>query len=206
ETATESEYFDFTLSSIATDTWQHVVLVRAGDTCTLYIDGSFVQQVVTTGADTLIVDSIGGTVDIDRMFNGTIDEVRVLDRQISAGWISTEYNNQEYPSTFYSVGTEEIVGGGQGGGSGFRYSKDITIDHTKINSNLNDFPVMIELFDTDLRSDVQADGDDIVFKNGTNVLDHEIELFDQTFNSTHSHLVAWIRLDLSSTVDTTITM
>ncbi|MFX1415616.1 MAG: DUF2341 domain-containing protein, partial [Promethearchaeota archaeon] len=206
ETATDAEYFDFTSSSITAGSWLHIVFVRNGDTGDLYVDGSHVQQDVSTGADVLTVDSIGGTVDLDRMVNGTMDEVRILDRQISAGWVSTEHNNQREPSTFYSVGVEEQIGGGQGGGSGFRYSKDITIDHTRINSDLADFPVMIELYDTDLRSDAQSDGDDIVFKNGSIVLDHEIELFDQTFNSTHGHLVAWVRLDLSSTVDTTITM
>ena len=40
-------------------------------------------------------------------FDGTIDEVRVSNASRSAGWILTEYNNQNSPSTFYSVGTQE---------------------------------------------------------------------------------------------------
>ena len=37
------------------------------------------------------------------------------------------------------------------------------IDHNKVPSDLTRFPVMIDIFDTDLRTDVQADGDDIMF-------------------------------------------
>ena len=39
-------------------------------------------------------------------FDGTIDEVRVSNASRSAGWVLTEYNNQNAPSTFYAVGTE----------------------------------------------------------------------------------------------------
>lgn len=40
-------------------------------------------------------------------FNGQIDEFRVLWQALPSTWISTEYNNQSSPSTFYSVGSEE---------------------------------------------------------------------------------------------------
>ncbi|KKM55992.1 hypothetical protein LCGC14_1552070, partial [marine sediment metagenome] len=91
----------------------------------------------------------------------------------------------------------------------FRYYKVITIDNTKVSgtgSHAN-FPVLISLFDSDLRIDVQSDGDDIAFSNGTDWLDHEIEAFNQTYNNTHAQLVAWVRIpSLSSSVDTNITM
>jgi hypothetical protein len=39
-------------------------------------------------------------------FDGLIDEARVANVARSADWITTEYNNQNSPSTFYTVGTE----------------------------------------------------------------------------------------------------
>ncbi|TFF93996.1 hypothetical protein EU546_05500, partial [Candidatus Thorarchaeota archaeon] len=89
----------------------------------------------------------------------------------------------------------------------FSYEKDITVDHTKVAADLTDFPIMIELFDTDLRTKVQSDGDDIAFRMGGTALDFEIEYFNQAYNSTHARLVAWVNLPtLSSSVDSTFTM
>ncbi|TFF93637.1 DUF2341 domain-containing protein, partial [Candidatus Thorarchaeota archaeon] len=89
----------------------------------------------------------------------------------------------------------------------FSNEKDITIDHTLVVDDLTDFPVMVDIYDADLRTDVQADGDDISFKTGDMPVDFEIELFDQDYNSSHAHLVAWVKVpSLSSTTDTIITM
>lgn len=41
-------------------------------------------------------------------FDGSIEEVRIIESVLSATWLSTEYNNQNSPSTFY---TAEAVGG-----------------------------------------------------------------------------------------------
>ncbi|KKM85458.1 hypothetical protein LCGC14_1288850 [marine sediment metagenome] len=91
----------------------------------------------------------------------------------------------------------------------FRYYKVITIDPTKVSgtgSHVN-FPVLISLFDSDLRIDVQSNGNDIAFSNDTDWLYHEIEEFNQTYNNTHAQLVAWVRIpSLSTSVDTTIYM
>jgi hypothetical protein len=90
----------------------------------------------------------------------------------------------------------------------FRYRKDFLIDHTQVDGDFVDFPVFIDISDSDLRNTdkVQPDGDDILFVSNGIVLAHEMELFDQTSNSTHARLVAWVKANLSSTVDTTITM
>jgi len=40
-------------------------------------------------------------------YNGYLDEVRISFVTRTTTWISTEYNNQSSPSTFYSVGNEE---------------------------------------------------------------------------------------------------
>jgi hypothetical protein len=40
-------------------------------------------------------------------FFGSLDEVRISNVVRSAAWVETEYNNQNDPSTFYTVGAEE---------------------------------------------------------------------------------------------------
>ena len=87
------------------------------------------------------------------------------------------------------------------------YRKNITIDASKVMTDLTNFPVLIELYDSDLYSAAQADGDDIVFTNSIgDQLDHEIEVFNPNYNSTHAHLVTWLKSNLSSSQNTLISM
>ena len=89
----------------------------------------------------------------------------------------------------------------------FNYYKIITIPHEQVfgSGSHNNFPILISILDSDLHEDVQATGSDIAFANDTNWLDHEIELFNQTYNSTHAQLVAWVRIpSLSTSINTTI--
>ncbi|MFW9888305.1 MAG: hypothetical protein ACFFER_08995, partial [Candidatus Thorarchaeota archaeon] len=87
------------------------------------------------------------------------------------------------------------------------YKKDLTIDHTEVSSDLEDFPVLVDIYDSDLKTDARPDGKDIKFTFGSQMLDHEIELFDSDYNSTHAHLVAWVKVPLlSASADTTVTM
>ncbi len=91
----------------------------------------------------------------------------------------------------------------------FQYYKVITIDHNLVSGtgSHKNFPVLISILDSDLHDDVQSNGIDIAFANDTAWLDHEIELFDQAYNSTHAQLVAWVRIpSLSTSIDTKITM
>jgi len=85
------------------------------------------------------------------------------------------------------------------------YQKKITINHTMVEANLTDFPVLINLLsDTDLVTHAQADGDDILFTDSdNNKLSHEIE----EYNSSTGKLIAWVKVpDLSNTTDTEIYM
>jgi len=91
----------------------------------------------------------------------------------------------------------------------FQYYKVITIDHTKVfgSSDYSNFSLLISIFDSDLHDDVQSDGDDIAFANDTEWLDHEIELFNQEYNTTYAQLIAWVRIPhLSVSINTNITM
>jgi hypothetical protein len=91
----------------------------------------------------------------------------------------------------------------------FTYFKIITIDHNKVAGSVSysNFPVLISIKDPDLKFDVQSDGDDIAFSIDNSWLDHEIELFDQSYNISHAELVAWVRVPtLSGVTDTIIRM
>ena len=91
----------------------------------------------------------------------------------------------------------------------FSFYKELTIDHNKVagTGTFTDFPVLISIEDTDLRFKTQPDGDDIAFSTENIWLDHEIELFNQAFNSTHAQLIAWVRVPtLSGITDTLIEM
>jgi hypothetical protein len=48
-----------------------------------------------------------GRTGSDYLFDGVIEEMRVSTGQRSDDWILTEYNNQNDPSTFYTIGNEE---------------------------------------------------------------------------------------------------
>jgi hypothetical protein len=89
----------------------------------------------------------------------------------------------------------------------FRYNKNIIIDHTRVASDLQNFPVLVDIWDEDLHLDVQPDGDDIAFLYNEQVIPHEIDNFDKQGNGTHAHLSAWVTVpQVSSSQDTTIVM
>jgi len=85
---------------------------------------------------------------------------------------------------------------------GWQYRKQIIIDHTKVDGELNDFSVLVSITDTDLCDKAQDDGDDILFMDGDGVatkLYHEIEYFD----GSTGEIITWIKIPtLSSVVDT----
>lgn len=96
--------------------WNYVVGTYSGNNnssgMNLYVDGTHITS-VTTIDDTTSSDfttsypfNIGAMNNSGSFFNGKIDEVRTASVVRSADWISTEYNNQNSPSTFVIVGSE----------------------------------------------------------------------------------------------------
>jgi hypothetical protein len=86
---------------------------------------------------------------------------------------------------------------------GWEYRKQITIDHTKVDGNQTNFPVLVSIIDSDLKQKAQPIGDDILFMNGTGVtlrLNYEIEFYDHSTGK----LVAWINIPVLSSSEDTI--
>ncbi len=198
---------------ITTGIWQHVILTynSSSSYVELYYNGESMQSQYF-GLGTLETNTNPFYIGFNRgwlneVFRGTIDEVRISNVIRSAGWIATEFNNQYDPKSFYSVSGRFELNPPKP--EDFNYYKIITIDSDKVSgsNDLIDFPLLISILDSDLHDDVQSDGDDIAFYNGTTWLDYEIELFDQNYNPTHAKLTAWIRIPrLSISSDTVIFM
>ena len=93
-----------------------------------------------------------------RPFNGTIDEVRISNTARSIAWIATEYNNQNSTDTFYKVGSEEtMINPAE---QGWQYRKAIIINSSQVSGDLTNFPVLVNITDSDLKYKAQTDGDD----------------------------------------------
>lgn len=91
-------------------TWEMTTAVRDGTTRSIYKNGSFDGSStgdtanIPSGSDTRI-GAWATTPNMD--FDGKLSGVRVANVARVSGWISTEYNNQNDPSSFYSSGPEE---------------------------------------------------------------------------------------------------
>lgn len=92
--------------------------------------------------------------------------------------------------------------------SSFGYKKKIEIDHTKVNGDETDFPVLVSVTDNDLRDEANSghvkssSGYDIIFSDSSEatLLKHEIE----RYVNTSGLLVFWVKINsLSSTSTTT---
>jgi hypothetical protein len=89
---------------------------------------------------------------------------------------------------------------------GWQYHKTITIDHTKIVDDFQNFTILIHIFDQDIREKAKEDGDDILFMNDQGIATrvfHEIERYD----SSTGELVVWVKIPfLSSQLNTVLFM
>ncbi|MBU4200419.1 MAG: DUF2341 domain-containing protein [Verrucomicrobia bacterium] len=98
---------------IQSNTWYHVAATRTpANLMSFYINGSLqgttiAGELYATAANFYFADVNNGA-----WFRGTIDEARLYTRALSAAEILTQYNNQNSPSTFYSVGAEQRLNKG----------------------------------------------------------------------------------------------
>jgi len=99
--------------SYSYNTWYQITYVITPIGYTIYLDGNEAASGSYPEDTPLLFDSghnlfIGQVGYDEELFNGVIDEVRISDIARSGDWIQTEYNNQNSPSTFYSLGNETI--------------------------------------------------------------------------------------------------
>lgn len=101
------------MGPVSTGAWHYMVATRDNsNNVYVYMDGSLevtgsVSGTVATGRKY----TIGSWGNTSYMWTGSIDEVRTASTARSAGWITTEYNNQNNPATFSALGTETAISG-----------------------------------------------------------------------------------------------
>jgi hypothetical protein len=104
----------YTSGLLSTDTWYYFNAVYEGGTLStstvkIYLNAtsrSLTQVGVSDGsADTTDSNYAIGYDKLvsGRVFDGILDEIRITNVALSANWITTEYNNQNSPSTFYTA-------------------------------------------------------------------------------------------------------
>ncbi len=98
----------------------HVAAVFASATSrTIYVDGVAGTTDTTSKTPAATPDcwnagAFNLTGSVIAFFSGSLDEMRVNQSALSADWITTEFNNQSSPSTFYAIGAETPVAAGSG--------------------------------------------------------------------------------------------
>jgi Concanavalin A-like lectin/glucanases superfamily len=103
--------FDNT-SAISLNQWQYfVVTVDASKVVSVYKDGTLLGSTTASAAIPSVMRTnnyIGrSNWSSDSYYAGRLDEARLSIVARSADWIATEYNNQNSPSTFVSVGSDQ---------------------------------------------------------------------------------------------------
>lgn len=114
--ATTQLFYDGTGShTLSTGTWYLVHLTYNSSAGLIgYVNGASDGTVAANGAGNMsgsLVAQIGRDDVNARYWNGSMDEVRASTVARSADWITTEYNNQNAPGTFETLGSEVAVGG-----------------------------------------------------------------------------------------------
>lgn len=107
-------------TTISTGTWYHLAFRWVkNDKVYIYVNGAEDGSTAMDANDYLRDEgqkaSIGEYSQASQFFNGVIEHVTWHKVDRGADWIATAYNNENSPSTFYSVGTTNLVGGGGGG-------------------------------------------------------------------------------------------
>jgi hypothetical protein len=106
-------------NTIANNTWYYCVGVAdiTGGVKTLYINGVQVATNAFTGWGTdagnaSLSGEPNGSAESANKLQGQIDEVHIAKSALSADWILTEYNNENSPSTFYTITPEPYIWSG----------------------------------------------------------------------------------------------
>jgi len=88
--------------------WTYLTITWDGTNLSMFKDGvSWAQRTpngfyaATSGTAILLSNNLGGHT---TRFNGLMDDVRIYNRSESSNEVTTSYNNQNSPATFYSVG------------------------------------------------------------------------------------------------------
>lgn len=104
-------------TQICDGSWHSIAVTFDRDVNAIYyVDGTIVKEVdisTFTGSTSNSYNLEFARKEwqgVNYFFGGTIDEVRISSVARSGDWIKTSYNNQNSPSTFYTVGAQQNAG------------------------------------------------------------------------------------------------
>jgi len=98
---------------LAMNQWYYVVGTFNSPSINLYINGTLVSsaskagKIISSDKVPLRIGCRGNNGVLERFLTGGLDEVRISNVSRSPDWISTSFSNQNDPSSFYTVGSEE---------------------------------------------------------------------------------------------------
>lgn len=104
---------DVVSTVVSSGTWYHAAWRHAGGTLYSSVNGSTGSTASGNTGATSFTFRIGSAEDggLGKFWNGKIDEVRFSASDLGADWVTTEYNNQSDPATFYAVTAMPAAGG-----------------------------------------------------------------------------------------------
>ena len=127
------------------DDWTYVTGNYSGSLFNLFRNGVEVSSsslsITIDGYNGVDGLGIGDKYQTGQPFDGAIDELRIASTSRSQAWISAEYINQSDSTSFYTVATTDW------NATDWTNYDTITIDHTKVDDDLTDFPVYVDLSD-----------------------------------------------------------
>ncbi len=93
---------------IQTNKWYYFAYVYSAGAASLYINGSPVALKHYGPAEPISIPAITSDLKAGNGLSAVLDEIRVSTRTYSANWIATEYNNENNPSAFVTLGSEAL--------------------------------------------------------------------------------------------------
>jgi biopolymer transport protein ExbB len=142
---------------------------------------------------------LGGDAAGATTLDGAIGDVRLAPTAWTAGEAAFDHGNLSSPGTVVSDGPAS--GGTWFDQGDWATRRPLTVDAGLVATTLADYPLLVQLADTDLGLGTQNDGDDLVFvaADGVTRLDHEIEAWDRGSGT----LTAWVRIPILDATDDT---
>lgn len=198
-------------ASYPTGAWTYITATVDGSFIKYYKNGTQVgsdipQTATNSGTATNVI--IGANAGTAYFLDGSIDETRISSTARSAGWIATEYANQNSPSTFYTAGNTEGTEVPQDWLTGWSNRKKITIKNGSVDETLTDFPLLVKFASNADLAGALATGYDLRFtsNDGTTLLSYERESWTGG-GGTSATANIWVKIpSISATVDTDIYM
>jgi hypothetical protein len=199
-------------STLSSGNWYHIAILYSGSQATAYVNGVQKNTVNTgfafSGPNFSIANRFVGS--FGNYYNGVFDEFRVSDTSITADWIITEYNNQNSPGTFLSVGSEESdTSDSEGEGDWYSlswgYRRSIPISHA--GSSVTEYQVLVDNLDTASlisAGKLQADCDDIRFTADDGTTEIPYSIVTKSCNTSDTEI--WVKVPSITSAGTSIYM